>query len=70
MNLARVIGTVWATRKDPNLEGLKMQVIQPINASKKDSGSPIIAVDTVGAGVGENGKTGRENRHCFSQENV
>ena len=53
MNLARVIGTVWATRKDPNLEGLKMQVIQPINASKKDSGSPIIAVDTVGAGVGE-----------------
>jgi len=53
MNLARVIGTIWATRKDPNLEGLKMQVIQPISVDEKDSGSPMIAVDTVGAGVGE-----------------
>ena len=53
MNLARVIGTIWATRKDPNLEALKMQVIQPISVDEKDSGSPMIAVDTVGAGVGE-----------------
>jgi len=53
MNLARVIGTIWATRKDPNLEGLKMQIIQPINVKEKASGTPIIAVDTVGAGVGE-----------------
>nr|NIR52346.1 EutN/CcmL family microcompartment protein [candidate division KSB1 bacterium]NIR70483.1 EutN/CcmL family microcompartment protein [candidate division KSB1 bacterium]NIS27661.1 EutN/CcmL family microcompartment protein [candidate division KSB1 bacterium]NIT74496.1 EutN/CcmL family microcompartment protein [candidate division KSB1 bacterium]NIU28342.1 EutN/CcmL family microcompartment protein [candidate division KSB1 bacterium] len=28
MNLAKVIGTVWATRKDENLEGAKMQIIQ------------------------------------------
>ena len=53
MNLARVIGTIWATRKDPNLEGLKMQIIQPVSADKKDTGTPIVAVDTVGAGVGE-----------------
>ncbi|HES59446.1 MAG: EutN/CcmL family microcompartment protein [Calditrichaceae bacterium] len=53
MNLARVIGTVWATRKDPNLENLKMQILQPITVSEKDIGAPIIAVDTVGAGAGE-----------------
>jgi ethanolamine utilization protein EutN len=53
MNLARVIGTVCATRKDPNLEGLKMQIIQPISINEKDTGTPQIAVDTVGAGVGE-----------------
>jgi ethanolamine utilization protein EutN len=53
MNLARVIGTIWATQKDPNLNGLKMQVIQPVNVHEKATGSPIIAVDTVGAGVGE-----------------
>ena len=53
MNLARVIGTIWATRKDPNLEGLKMQIIQPISIEEKALGTPIIAVDTVGAGVGE-----------------
>ncbi len=53
MNLARVIGTIWATRKDVNLEGLKMQLIQPMNPQAEDSGNPLVAVDTVGAGVGE-----------------
>ena len=53
MNLAKVIGTVWATRKDENLEGLKMQIIQPIDVHQKKNGDNIIAVDTVGAGSGE-----------------
>lgn len=53
MNLARVVGTIWATRKDPNLEGLKMQVIQPLDVYHKKNGQPIIAVDTVGAGAEE-----------------
>jgi len=53
MNMARIVGTIWATRKDPNLDGLKMQIIQPITVEEKASGSPIVAVDTVGAGVGE-----------------
>jgi ethanolamine utilization protein EutN len=53
MFLATVIGTVWATRKDENLEGFKMQFIQPIDAQRKKIGSPIVAVDTVGAGEGE-----------------
>ncbi len=52
MNLAKVIGTIWATQKDKNLEGLKMQLIQPITPAHKNDGRAIIAVDTVGAGIG------------------
>jgi len=53
MDLARVIGTVWATQKDPQLTGLKMQMVQPITPDLKSKGTPIIAIDSVGAGVGE-----------------
>ncbi len=53
MNLARVIGTVWATRKDENLVGAKMQIIQPVDHDEKNVGAPIVAVDTAGAGPGE-----------------
>jgi len=53
MFFAEVIGTIWATRKDENLHGFKLQIIQPLNASREKTGSPVIAVDTIGAGVGE-----------------
>ena len=53
MYLARIIGTIWATRKDESLVGAKMQLIQPINRFLKEYGEPLIAVDTVGAGQGE-----------------
>jgi len=53
MNLAKVIGTIWATKKDENLNSLKMQLIQPITVKEEKSGGPLIAVDTVGAGSGE-----------------
>ena len=53
MFLAKVIGTVWATRKDDHMHGFKMQFIQPIDSHEKNIGSPIVAVDTVGAGEGE-----------------
>jgi len=53
MQLARVIGTVVATRKDPLLEGIKLLVVQPIDSCGKDTGAPLVAVDTVGAGYGE-----------------
>jgi len=53
VNLARVIGTIWATRKDENLVGAKMQIIQPVDHHEKDAGSAIVAVDTTGAGPGE-----------------
>ena len=53
MELAKVIGNIWATQKDPQLVGLKMQLIQPIDKELKNIGDPLIAVDSVGAGSGE-----------------
>ncbi|MDF1611035.1 MAG: EutN/CcmL family microcompartment protein [Stygiobacter sp.] len=53
MYLAKVIGTIWATRKYESVTGYKMQFIQPIDSSLKKYGDPIIALDTVGAGPGE-----------------
>ena len=53
MQIARVIGDVVATRKDDALEGLKLLVIQPLTPDREPSGRAIVAVDAVGAGVGE-----------------
>ena len=53
MYFGKVIGTVWATRKDPGLQNFKLQFVQPINAQQKAVDQPIVAVDTVGAGPGE-----------------
>jgi ethanolamine utilization protein EutN len=53
MFFAEVIGTIWATRKDANTHSFKLQFIQPVNADKEKTGAPVVAVDTVGAGVGE-----------------
>jgi microcompartment protein CcmK/EutM len=53
MQLARVIGDVVASRKEPAFEGINLLVIQPIAPDGSDSGRPIVAVDSVGAGVGE-----------------
>jgi len=51
--LARVIGTVWATRKDERLQGLKLQIVRPLSLELKDREGFLVAVDAVGAGVGE-----------------
>ncbi len=53
MQLARVIGDVVATRKDPQLHGVTLLMVQPIAADGSAVGRPLIAVDSVGAGVGE-----------------
>ena len=53
MQLARVIGTVVATVKNDSLEGRTLLVVQTLNKDLKPKGSPMIAVDSVGAGVGE-----------------
>ena len=50
MILARVVGTVVATRKDPRLEGKKLLVLKPISPDGKDEAGYVISVDTVGAG--------------------
>jgi ethanolamine utilization protein EutN len=53
MQLARVIGDVVASHKDPNFHSMKLLLVQPINADGTDVGRPLVAVDSVGAGVGE-----------------
>ncbi|KRQ87581.1 Carbon dioxide concentrating mechanism protein CcmL [Caloramator mitchellensis] len=53
MNLGKVIGTVIATRKDERLVGSKLMITQPLDYDYKPIGNPFIAVDTVGAGIGE-----------------
>ena len=53
MILARVIGTVWATRKDERMHGLKMQIVRPVSLDLQDKEGHLVAVDAVGAGVGE-----------------
>jgi microcompartment protein CcmK/EutM len=53
MILARVVGTVVATRKDYRLEGKKLLIVKPIDPSGKDESGYLIAVDTVSAGYKE-----------------
>jgi microcompartment protein CcmK/EutM len=53
MQLARVIGDVVSTRKDEHLVGIKLLVVQPLTPDRQPIGRPLVAVDAVGAGVGE-----------------
>ena len=53
MILARVVGTVVATRKDPRLEGFKLLILKPISPEGKDESGYVVSVDTVGAGASE-----------------
>jgi ethanolamine utilization protein EutN len=53
VQLAQVIGEVVATIKDPNLTATKMLVLQPIALSGEPAGRTLVALDSVGAGVGE-----------------
>ena len=53
MQVARVVGEVVSTVKDSSLTGFKLLVLQPLSASGDASGKTLIALDSVGAGVGE-----------------
>ena len=53
MLLARVVGTVVATRKDPQLEGLKFLLLQLCDTAGKKQQGQVVAIDSVGAGVGD-----------------
>lgn len=53
MLLGRVIGEVWATRKDPRLADLRFVVVSAIDRERRPSASIVVAVDAVGAGPGE-----------------
>ena len=53
MQLGRVVGTLVASRKEPRMEGMKFLVVRVIDTDETDTGAYVIAVDVVGAGVGE-----------------
>jgi len=53
MQLARVVGTVVATQKHPKFEGAKLLLVQPTTVDDQPQGVPLLAVDSVGAGVSE-----------------
>jgi ethanolamine utilization protein EutN len=53
MQLARVIGNVVSTVKNSTLTGRKLMVIQILNGNLQAVGKPLVAIDSVGAGVGE-----------------
>lgn len=53
MQLAKVIGTVVATVKNETLEGRKILIVQNLNENLEPKGKPMVALDAIGAGVGE-----------------
>jgi microcompartment protein CcmK/EutM len=53
MQLARVVGDVVSTLKDPALIGHKLLILQPIMPDRQAAGRTLVALDAIGAGVGE-----------------
>ncbi len=53
MLLAKVVGTVVATRKEASLDGLKLLLVRPVNEEGRETGAALVAADAVGAGVDE-----------------
>lgn len=53
MILGRVVGTVWATQKDEQLSGMKLQIVQKVDIDGSLQSGFVVAVDSVGAGIGE-----------------
>lgn len=51
MMLARVEGSVIATRKHPSFQGWRLLICQPVNAAGQAEGGPVVALDSLGAGL-------------------
>jgi ethanolamine utilization protein EutN len=72
MQLARVIGTVVSTAKNESLEGRVFLIVQTLDADLKPKGKPQVALDAIGAGVGELvfWCRGKEASFPFKRENI
>ena len=51
MMMARVIGNVWATRKEENLNGIKLLIVQPIDSKNQPIRDELVVADRIGAGI-------------------
>jgi ethanolamine utilization protein EutN len=69
MLIGTVVGHVWSTVKDPTLQGLRFLVIQPFTTDGRASSETIVAVDPLGAGIGERVLVvfGRAARHAIGR---
>jgi ethanolamine utilization protein EutN len=72
MILARIVGTVVSTRKDPRLEGKKLLIVKPVSPEGHDESGYLVAVDSVGAGYREtvlivSGSSARMAAECKDQ---
>jgi len=72
MNLARVVGRIVSTHKQPGLQGRKLLVLRPLDGALRQAGALLVAVDAIGAGAGELVvyARGREAAHAFLPEEV
>jgi len=53
MFLGHVVGTVWSTKKTPNLEGVRFLIVHPYNLNKEPGTDIVVVADRLGAGIGE-----------------
>ncbi|MDQ3652924.1 MAG: EutN/CcmL family microcompartment protein [Acidobacteriota bacterium] len=53
MFLAKVVGTLWSTKKTPDLEGVRFLIVHPIDLDKEPTKNIVVVADRLGAGVGE-----------------
>jgi len=69
MHVCTVVGNVWATRKEPTLQGLRLLVVRPFTTGAEQSAETMIAVDPIGAGIGERVLVvhGRAARHAIGK---
>jgi ethanolamine utilization protein EutN len=71
MIICNVIGHVWATKKEPSLEGMKLMIVQEMETTEKN-GAVFVAADVVGAGIGERVLvvSGSTARRAFGKDNL
>ena len=69
MLVGTVVGHLWATKKDASLEGLRFLVVQPFTQADQPSAETLVAVDPLGAGIGERVLVvfGRAARHAIGR---
>lgn len=69
MLVGTVVGTLWSTKKDPTLSGLRFLVVQPFAADGGAGAETVVAADPIGAGIGERVLVvfGRAARHAIGK---
>ncbi len=53
MQVGRVVGQAVATIKHPSMQGWRLLLVQPLTAAGKEDGEPLLAIDSLGAGVSD-----------------